>query len=319
MLTRELERHSHLPADVVHECVGFVFGRETGLTLELPRRYRAAKRDLAAAEGLPPEVIEGLRSTYHPGADPAAVLRLARRSMTSGQRLRVQARAERAQVRVEFDPRRHGPVELYVYAFERGLSEEIERALDEKAAALAARLPFSYARVGILLDGSASMAGHATQALRPMASALATRDVLVAAAAEAVVRVSSGRGDGRLVRPEGDTGLATGLVELLRDGCDAVFVLTDGYENAPAGRFAATMDRVRELGVGVPVYQASPVFGAEAGGVRRLAPDHVPALPVARPEAFGLALLRGMFDVDPLPALEAVQRMLPDGKKEIRR
>jgi hypothetical protein len=69
----------------------------------------------------------------------------------------------------------------------------------------------------------------------------------------------------------------------------------------------------------VPVYQASPVFGAEAGGVRRLAPDHVPALPVARPEAFGLALLRGMFDVDPLPALEAVQRMLPDGKKEIRR
>ncbi len=52
-----------------------------------------------------------------------------------------------------------------------------------KAAALAAKLTFAYARIGILLDGSASMAGHTTQALRPMAAALATRDVLMAAAA----------------------------------------------------------------------------------------------------------------------------------------
>ena len=34
--------------------------------------------------------------------------------------------------------------------------------------------------------------------------------------------------------------------------------------------------------------------------------------------AFGLALLRGLFDVDPLPALEAVQRLLPAGKEKIR-
>lgn len=318
MLARELERHSRLPAPVVHECVAFAFGKETGLTLDLPRRYRAAKRDLAAAAGLPPEVIEGLRSTYHRDVESAAVLRLSRDSMTSGQRLRVQARAERVGVHVDFDPRRHGPVELYVYAYERGLSAEIEQALDEKAAELAARLPFLYARVGILLDGSASMAGHATQALRPMAAALATRDVLMAAADEAVVHVSSGRAGKRLVHPAGDTSLAAGLVALLRHGCDAVFVLTDGYENAPAGRFAATMDRVRELDIATPVYQVSPVFGAEAAGLRRLAPDHVPALPVARPEAFGLALLRGLFDADPLPALEAVQRLLPKRKEKIR-
>ena len=318
MLARELERHSRLRAGLVHECVAFVFGKETGLTLDLLRRYRAAKSDLDAAEGLPPEVIGGLRSTYHKDVDPAAALRLSRHSMTSGQRLRVQARAARANVRVDFDPRRHSPVELYIYAYERGLSEAIERALDEQAKALAAKLPFAYARIGILLDSSASMAGHATQALRPMASALATRDVLMAAADEAVVYASSGQSDRRLVRPEGDTSLAAGLVELLRRGCDAVFVLTDGYENAPAGRFAETMARIRELDIATPVYQASPVFGAEAGGLRRLAADHVPALPVARPEAFGLALLRGLFDVDPLPALEAVQRLLLHGKEKIR-
>ena len=52
-----------------------------------------------------------------------------------------------------------------------------------------------------------------------------------------------------------------------------VFVLTDGYENAPAGRFAEVVRAVRQMGVETPIHQFSPVFAAEARGIRSLCGD----------------------------------------------
>ena len=73
----------------------------------------------------------------------------------------------------------------------------------------AGTLPAKYGKVGILIDTSASMAGNATQPLRPIATAMAVRDTLAAASAEAAIRVSGGLIEGRLILPEGDTDLAT--------------------------------------------------------------------------------------------------------------
>ena len=73
-----------------------------------------------------------------------------------------------------------------------------------------------------------------------------------------------------LIEPAGDTSLAAGLVALLKREPDVVFVLTDGYENAPAGRFAEVIRSVRRMGVETPIHQFSPVFAAEARGIRSL-------------------------------------------------
>ncbi len=76
-----------------------------------------------------------------------------------------------------------------------------------------------------------------------------------------------------------------------------VFVLTDGYENAPAGRFAEVVRAVRRMGVETPIHQFSPVFAAEARGIRSLC-EAVPGLPVSKPEAIGLGLLKVLFEAD---------------------
>jgi hypothetical protein len=133
-----------------------------------------------------------------------------------------------------------------------------------------------------------------------MASALALRDFLCAATAEAFVLTADRRkvAPFELVEPEGDTCLAGALVDLVRSGPDAVFVITDGYENAPAGRTDEVVHALRRLGVSTPIFQLSSVFAAESHSVRALG-DRVPAMPVSGPESLGLALLRAAIEADP--------------------
>jgi hypothetical protein len=100
-----------------------------------------------------------------------------------------------------------------------------------------------------------------------------------------------------LTDPAGDTSMGASLIALLKHDPDVVFVLTDGYENAPAGRFAEVVRAVRRMGVETPIHQFSPVFAAEARGIRSLCAT-VPGLPVGKPEAIGLGLLKALFEAD---------------------
>lgn len=114
---------------------------------------------------------------------------------------------------------------------------------------------------------------------------------------------------GLFVRPEGATDLAGGLVDLLENGVDAIFVLSDGYENCPAGRFAEVVGAVRNMGIQTPIFHLNPVFAAESMAVRSLAPALVPTLPVVRPEALGVAFLRVLLTADPARGLPAIAKV----------
>ncbi len=167
------------------------------------------------------------------------------------------------------------------------------------------------------------MVGHETQARRPISVALALRDLLAETAERATIATSDGRmaPAGELIDPAGDTSLAAGLVALLKREPDVVFVLTDGYENAPAGRFAEVVRAVRRMGVETPIHQFSPVFAAEARGIRALC-EAVPGLPVSKPEAIGLGLLKVLFEADVdrgAAALLGMVRPAIEGKHDARR
>src|SRR5262249_55986199 len=157
---------------------------------------------------------EGIRSVFHKGTPKEDVIRITAASLTKGQRLGVQKRAEEAKVDVQMNPADYDPVRLYVYAFEMGMTVEIARALLDKAQLAARAFPIQYDSIGILLDASASMVGAEDQKLRPMATALALRDMLQHAACARVMQ-SGGDADAVLVRPAGDTCLAEGLIDLL--------------------------------------------------------------------------------------------------------
>lgn len=299
-----------LPARV-RACVGFVLGNEERTDVPLLEAFVAAKRDLSAGAALPPEVLEGIRSVYHKGAPREEVLRLTAQSLTKAQRMLVQRRAAAAGVDVQMDPMQYDAVRLYIYAFEMGMTEAIARALVTRAREAAAAFPARYGKVGILLDASESMRGSAEQKLRPMATALAVRDMLqhVGRASVVVCGGAVSPSDWMLVHPSGDTSLAEGLLDLIEESPEVIFVLSDGYENRPQGRFAEVVAALRSLGVGTPILQLDPVFAAESGGARELAAGLVPALPVEQPKGLGLSFLRGLIQVDPVRGIDAVLRL----------
>lgn len=311
ILRREIDRHAAMDRGRTHACIAFVLGHRGAPSVPLLVAYEAAKADMSAGAKLPPEVLEGIRSVFHKGTPKEEVLRLTAAHLTRGQRLDVQKRAEVARVDVRMDPADYDPVRLYVYAFEMGMTMEIARALLDKAHEAARAFPIRYGTIGVLLDASASMMGAGDQKLRPMATALALRDMLQHTGRARVVTVGgdAGRAEAMLVRPAGDTGLADGLLELVEDAVEAVFVISDGYENRPAGRLAEVVAALRAIGVATPIFHLNPVFAAESLGVRELCPGLVPTLPAARPEALAISMLRGLLEADPARGIAALVRL----------
>jgi hypothetical protein len=285
--------------DAVCQCLAFILGGRREFTLPLLRAFGEARTDLDKGRLLPVEVLAGIRSRFHKDVPPGRVLELTRANLTEGQKLALQRSARRQQVELTFDPSRLDLVKLYVHALECGMTAEVRAALDARARRVAAALPLRYRRVGIVLDTSASMAGTDQAKNRPLAIGLAMRDVLAASATEAAtVRATRGDFDALgLVRPAGDTALAEALVEAVAEEPDAVYLITDGYENAPSGRVDEVVRALRGLGVHTPVYQVTPVLAGETAGVRALSAAVAP-LPVANPEALGLALVRAAIHQD---------------------
>ena len=131
------------------------------------------------------------------------------------------------------------------------------------------------------------------------AIALAMRDILQASALKASVTVptSGDFDDMGMVKPSGDTELAQALITVLKSEPDVVYILTDGYENAPAGRTNEVIRAVRKLGIDTPVYQVTPVIGSESAGVRRLSSSISP-MPVSKPEGIALSMVRAAIGQD---------------------
>ncbi len=281
------------------ESIGFILGNEKNLHEPLLTAYVEAKQDLSKGRRLPYEVLEGIRSTYHKNVSSSTVLELTKAQLTKGQRLALQRKAAEAQVELQFNPFDYDPVRLYIYAYERGMTEDIARALEQKAQAIAASLPQRYENIVIIVDNSMSMTGSDSQRLRPIAVALAVRDVLRAASSGSSVLYSSPAvaTETMLPRCEGHTALAELLLAGLRSKVDAVFVISDGYENATAGRFNEVMHLVRGLGIRTPVFQVNPVMAAEAIGLRRLSAE-IALLPVSDPQALGVGMIRGLLEAD---------------------
>ena len=308
------------------QSVGFVLGLRDRLTLPLLRAFEEAKTDLSKGKRLPPEVLEGIRGTYHKDTPKEKIIHLTARTMTKGQKVAVQKRAKKAGVKVDADFMSQDAVRLYIYAFENGMTDEVRAALKEKAKKAAKQFPLSYKCIGIVVDASRSMFGDKTQKLRPMAATLALRDMLeetVTTGAKTVYCGGECTGHHRmkLVRPMGDTALADGLMSMFISEDrpeEAIFVLSDGYENAPAGRFAEVVHALREIGIDTPIYHLNPVFAAESTGVRELAPGLAPTLPVREPRALGTTIVRGMIEADPVKGINLLIGMaLTEGPTNI--
>jgi len=315
ILRRNVDRFAaHNQVSYVRECVGFIFGLREKVSLPMFKAFLAARTDLSAGAKarLPLEVLEGIRSVFHKDTKAAEVLKQTaeKGGLTTHQKMTVQKRAQEAGVEVKMDPTKYDAVRLYLYAFEMGATEEILEALDRKAEQSAFSFPARYDRIGVIVDGSQSMYGDDTAKMRPLAAVLSIRDMLLKTAKDSKVAYCGGSFEEGLLRPQGHTALADGLLELLKrhEMPDVIFALSDGYENAPAGRFAEVVGLLREVGIDIPIYHLNPTFAAETGSVRSLCgeAEGVSTLPAKDPNSLGLTFLRGLIEAEPVRGINTL-------------
>jgi hypothetical protein len=314
----------------VLQCIAFLYGERDRISddMKLLQSFINAKTNISDGLKLPAEIIEGIRSTYHKNVSASELLKM--RADVGGIRTRyekrvVQKRVKEAGGRVEINPLDYDAVELYIYAFEVGASSEILEALDKKAKDAAKLLPVSYDKLAIIVDASKSMEGSKEQPMRPLANALSIRDMLQRSAIESTVLYCGGFVDTKdmpdisskikIVKPSYETELAQSLLDALVYEPDAVYVISDGYENSPAGRFGDVLRKAREIGIDVPVIHCNPVFASETGSVRALCEgiEKVTTLPVRSPMAMGSGIIRGLIESDPRRGLNSILRIALTG------
>lgn len=303
LLRDEIERYLLPTASVetVLQCVSFALGNNDSFNLDKLRSYVEARRNYAELSKLPPEVAEGFRGRFHRQRSKADVMEKTVERMTDKQKVRSVTRAEKAGVDIKLDVNRADPVDLLVMAFERGeMTSEVMQAIDKKAIEIARSLPYRYSRIAVVLDRSASMAGSGEQKWRPAAITLLYAAALQKMGRRASYAVYEAGGEYRngLFYPAGETDLSLALLDALEERPEAIFVLTDGYENAPAGRFDEILRAARKLGYDMPVYQMTPTFAAEAYSTRRLS-DEAVLVPISQNvRAMDLAQIKEMLRTD---------------------
>lgn len=138
-----------------------------------------------------------------------------------------------------------------VHMYQGGTNPELTMALDRYVEEAAARAPRFDGTVALVLDASASTLGYGERQFCCVSQSHAFRLVLERCCKRLNVHLVGGAGD--LPRPEGDTDLATALLDALEGDPDVVAIVSDGYENLQGGDLARVAASLPAVGVSTPV------------------------------------------------------------------
>lgn len=276
-LVRGAVAHAHLRAP--GELGAFLFAPKRAKAFETPlfERWRAARYDKGAIFDLPFTVAEGIAASR--GVSTERLLAEGQATMTAGERLRAQDRAAREGVELAFDLGAAPLTKLASYVLSFPVTEraprraELDDALRRAARRALRRSPASLGRVAAVLDRSRSAAGSTEKRRRPLAVALGAHYLIEACAREYRAFWTVPVDDPVLVTPYGQTDLATPLLDALEWGADVVIVVSDGFENDPAGGagevarcFRERIDPARRTSI----VHMNPVFDSERYAPRSL-------------------------------------------------
>jgi hypothetical protein len=268
------------------------------------------KADITLLEKVPEEVALGLISNkVHPQYDEywstkekrketKAMLRQKAKSTTDNVILRQTKSNAELGVSKKADLKKVTDfLALYKTGFETGfteeLNDEIERlAIKNKAA------NFPYSNIGIVIDDSESMKGHSSESKNtPRAIADFTAKVLSASANTGLTVKNDTK----------TTDLATSFINLIKTNSnfDAIFIISDGYENYYDGLLNEVVKAWRDLSSNmIPIYHISPITGAEVNAKVRSLGNEISSIAISQPKALITQLNAKLLEQDTRKWLE---------------
>lgn len=273
-------------------------------------QYNLSKSDIFSSNLIPEEVLLGLISNKnHPQYEDLwstkdkrentiKKIRESNKSTTANQVLRQTKKNESLKIEKKVDLEQVTDfIALYKTGYENGFNQELNDAI-EKLADKKRINDFYYSNIGIVVDNSDSMSGHSIESKNtPRAIANFTSKVLEKSAQESfTVKTTSGQTD-----------LASSFVDLIRSNrdFDAIFFLTDGYENGYDGLTGEIINKWKSMsGSNAAIYQLSPITGAEVGAKVRNISDQVSTIAIAKPESVQLQMTAKLLEQDTRKWLE---------------
>ena len=289
----------------------FIFKEDHGVKYkksEFPflSSYQKAKKDITKVDNLPEEILIGLISDKnHPQHNELWGSKLKRETTKKLIREKVKVTSVNQQVRQTKSSQNLGVnkqidygkatdfLALYKTGYENGFTEQIEMAIEDLA--IKNKIAdLSESVIGVIVDTSLSMNGHKAESKNtPKAIVEFTSLVLEKSAKKAIVVKTDGIA----------TDLATALVKLLkkqsRTKLDNIFVLTDGYENSYDGLFGEVLDAYENASDNyIPVFQVSPIVGAEMGANVRKIGKNVTTFTINNPKALSTQMMAKMLEID---------------------
>jgi len=290
-LDKEVFQYSSLSKDILSDFFLFVFKVPvTSYTVEAYNDYKNAHIDLDKyASRLPFEVVQGIRNAHHKEYDLKKVFEKTKVTMTKTQKITLQRASEKKGVKISTDFSSYNPVQLYKYAYERGWSDKIREALEKRVAQSSSKFDLNLGKIALVIDNSLSMGGKKDAKNDPMARILSIAKFLEVSSHLCQRFYTSETENEELPTVGGDSSVGKQLVRAARQNPDTIFILSDGYENAPEGLTTLVVKGLRNAGVNIPIVHINPVFAAEASKAKRISSE-VPTLPL-----FDLNQLEGMF------------------------
>jgi len=158
-----------------------------------------------------------------------------------------------------------------VHMYRGGSNADLKAAVGRYVEEAARGLPYFDGTVALVLDVSASTMGYGERQFACVSQSQAFRLVLERCCARLNVHVVGQDGD--LPRPEGDTDLATALLDALEGDPDVVAVVSDGYENVGGGDLARVVASLPAAGVKPVVFCHSKFTDKDDLALRRPAPQ----------------------------------------------
>ncbi|MEU6858960.1 hypothetical protein AB0B28_08835 [Glycomyces sp. NPDC046736] len=303
-------RHAHLAVDGFGGSEGAELERFLFAPMSVGRyatplfeTWRRAHFDRSAVFELPYTVAEGLAAKHR--ITRAEFLKRIEPRLTRGERLRLQRSALRTGAGIaadEADLGRMPLTRLAAYVLALPVPEREERrseltgALRGAAARVAGDRAGTWGPVASVLDDSYSSSGSDEKRRRPLVVALAVHFLLESLSGDYRPHWLSEREDALTVVPRGVTALGQGLLDGLEARPELVVVVSDGWDNAPAGMAAEVLRVWRERldpDGATTVVHLNPVFDAAGLQVR--------SFDAATPTA-------GIRDAEDLPELVAFAR-----------
>jgi hypothetical protein len=305
-----LYKYSEYDVEYLDKILLYIFGKGVKsryLKRDFPVIFQVfkAKTDFRACNLVPEEVITGLLADpNHPQhaefwgdkerqTSTIELIRNASKVETANQAVRKTKQEKTKGIKRAKDRTNEvtDPIALLKTIYETSDAETHNAMLDRlhKLAIEKKYENFPYNNIGVVFDGSRSMRGHRLESKNtPLAISEFTKMVLQKTTGCSVIN--------RYV--DEDTNLAEAFLNVITNDMDAVFILSDGYENAYDGLLSSVVKRWKALtGRVMPIFHVSPLGFAEANAKARPLGDGIVSM-VADHKTLNVQIQSHMLEAD---------------------